>query len=353
MRTSRVAKADPHTVALHMSCMQLVGKDFLPVLHGSSVYGVQPQPSTFLADLSQHLTDLTLATYGNQGRAEHLEAINMLTALQKLRMCTKAAEAPDPRMQPPYCSLSGKTLTWKLPHLDHLAPCCLKEGTIVLSCPKLAEISFARTESLRVKIEDAALEDLVLSHCYDNQFALDCPETQLQSLKKLAVEECFEEGRHVIEDVSHMVNLQELYYLDVPAECMPTSFPQSLQKITLYSHDWCLDVPKGLKDLHLLTAFIFNSTRRPWEFTEPLARSLPVDSLIWVSVGCETYCRFDEAKWKELEKCLGVMTDIVRLEELGSLFRLPLTCSADSHTEASPQSRLYQRGAQRSRNQGR
>ena len=191
------------------------GHQFLSTLmpHGSSMYA-GPQLSTFLAGLKQHLTDLTLATCGNQGRAQYFEALGSLTALRKVSMCIKAGCKEDHTGKKiPYCTLSGKKLVWKLPHLTHLALCCLKAGTIVLSCPKLAEISLTRTESLRIKIANAALETLLLSDSHSLQFALESPESQLQSLKTLCVEDCSEEGRHLIQDVSHMISLQELRYV--------------------------------------------------------------------------------------------------------------------------------------------
>ena len=247
---------------------------------------------------------------------QHLEVLNELTALQKLRMCLKAADMADKYGRVPNCTLSGKRFAWKLPKLDHLALCCLEAGTIVLSCPKLAEISLARTESLRVEIKDAALESLVLCECCHFQFALECPETQLHSLKRLKVADCIEEGRHVIQDVSLMTNLRKLFYCDFLAERMPLSFPQSLEEITLYSPNWSRDVPRGLKDLHELKSFGLDSSQRPWEFTVPLATLLPVDSLEIVSVGCESYHRRDKAKWRELEDCLGMKKTLIYKEDL-------------------------------------
>ena len=305
------------------------GQQFLSTLmpQGSSMYA-GPQLSTFLAGLKQHLTDLTLAPFGNQGRARYLEALSTLTALRKLKLCTKAGCTEDSTGRIPYCTLSGKKLVWKLPHLDYLALCCLEAGTIVLSCPKLAEVSLTRTKSLQVKIEDAALGTLLLSDSLSLQFVLESPETQLQSLNTLWVEDCIEEGRHLIQDVSHMINLQKLKYISFSAfpedgvEIMPSSFPQSLQEIYMYTYDWCLDVPRGLKELHQLRSFIFHSLQKPWTFTVPLAWLLPVDSpkLEVVHVGWETYYRRDEAKWMELQECLGTMRDM-RREDFDFLFR--------------------------------
>ncbi|CAL5220434.1 g2449 [Coccomyxa viridis] len=156
---SLLAACSPET-ELTLKVLPTQGEEFLTLPHGTGAYVAHPQLSTFLAGLKQHLTDLHLNTYGNQGRVQHLEVLNELTALQKLRMCLKAADMADKYGRVPNCTLSGKRFAWKLPKLDHLALCCLEAGTIVLSCPKLAEISLARTESLRVEIKDAALESL-------------------------------------------------------------------------------------------------------------------------------------------------------------------------------------------------
>lgn len=90
----------------------------------------------------------------------------------------------------------------------------------------------------------------------------------------------------------------------------------------MYTYDWCLDVPRGLKELHQLKSFIFDSfrfSRKPWTFTVPLATLLPVDSLEVVHVGRETYYRRDEARWMELQECLGTMRDL-RKEDFAFLF---------------------------------
>ncbi len=243
----------------------------------------------------------------------------MLHALQKLRLDGKSPpwyKAGGPR-DIHYCTLSEKRLALKLPNLVSLHLRGWKKGRIGLSCPKLSELSMLETHSLQVEIKDAALESLVLLKCSIIQFAWNSPQIQLQSIKTLFVTECFEEGRHLIQDVSQMIHLESLTYRDFlvyhfedPAGCMPPSFPQSLQKINIDAYDWCRDLPRGLKELHELRKFSFTSMCRPWHFTVPLARFLPVDSLETVIVGCEEYCRSDEAKWRELEECtLGVLTD--------------------------------------------
>ncbi len=279
--------------------------------HGSSAYA-RPQLSTFWEDLKQHLTELTLAVYHHEGKAQHLQSLGMLTALQKLkfdgRTPPSGAGGSAVVGKPPHCSLPGKKLALSLPHLTSLRLSGLKAGAIVLSCPKLAEISLVDTQLLRLKIEDAALESLVLYQCEPVQFALKSPETQLQKLRSLSVRHCSEAGRHLIQDISQMSSLQTLCYGNFAAACMPSSFPQGLQDVSLSPDDWCLNLPEGLEELHELREFRFNTPRRPWEFTVPLASLLPVHSLERVGVAHHRYQRRDESKWKELdEQTLGVI----------------------------------------------
>ena len=279
-----------------------------------------PIRQAFLADLKQHLTKLTLATFGDErGRVQHLEALNMLPALQKLSLDGHGRHSPyhkaDGRLDTPYSSLSEERLALKLPHLVSLQLCGLKKGAIALSCPKLSKFSMVDIESIQVKIKDAALESLVLSKCHSIHFAWESPHTQLRSVKKLSVKDCIEKGRHLMQDVGQMINLQKLTYLDFlvffqdSAGCMPPTFPQNLQEIDLHMYDWCCDLPKGLKGLHELRKFCFTSMCRPWTFTVPLAKFLPSDNLETVSVGCERYRRSDEEKWRLLEE--SVLTDYV------------------------------------------
>ena len=193
-----------------------------------------------MADLKQRLTDLTLATFGDRkGRLQNLDALNMLPALQKLSLDGNSlpgyrADGPWDR---PYSSMSGKRLALKLPHLVSLQLCGFKEGAIALSCPKLSRLLLKETQSLQIEIKDAALESLVLLECASIQFAWESPHTQLQSMKSLSVEDCIEKGRHLLQDVGQMINLQTLTYLDLlvfsqdSTGCMPPIFPQSLQEI--------------------------------------------------------------------------------------------------------------------------
>ena len=281
--------------------------------HGSSAYA-GPQGLTFWADLQQHLTVLTVATFGNQGRVQHLEALSTLTALQRLSL--RGTNLPLEAVVSPwadrvYCSLSQKRLTLKLPHLVSLQFWGFKAGALLLSCPKLADISVAHSELLRVKVENAALESLTLYECKPVQFALKSPETQLQKLKTLSVKHFSEVGRHLIQGVSQMGSLRKLSYCGFPAACLPSSFPQSLWEVTLCPDDWCLDLPEGLKELPELRNFRFDSEWRPWEITVPLARLLPVESLTCVQVGNQGYDpRKVEAKWKDFEEqTLGLIGD--------------------------------------------
>ena len=151
-------------------------------------------------------------------------------------------------------ALSGKRLALTLPHLVSLQLCGFKEGAIALSCPKLSRLLLKETQSLQVEIKDAALESLMLLECASIQFAWESPQTQLQSVKSLSVEDCIEKGRHLLQDVGQMINLQTLTYLDLlvfsqdSTGCVPPIFPQSLQEITIHTYDWCCDLPIGTQE---------------------------------------------------------------------------------------------------------
>ena len=78
----------------------------------------------------------------------------------------------------------GTVLTLKLPNLVSLRLYALCQGVVVVSCPKLAWIRVGSTESLHIKVEDAALQSLCLSGCKKIQLAL---QDQLRSLEGLYV----------------------------------------------------------------------------------------------------------------------------------------------------------------------
>ncbi len=279
--------------------------------HGSGAIGAGPQLSTFWADLTQHLTDLKLGIYCTLDGAHDLGTLSTLTALRELSI---AADAPlsmradmsdddDNSELRPYIEVA-----LKLPHLAVLGIFGLQKGKVVLSCPKLADISLLSTNSLCIAVKDAALESLEFMQCERAQFAFELPGSQLQNLKDLTALGCSELHRHLIQDVSQMRSLQKLEYVNFPAACMPSSFPQSLREIDLYVQNWSLDLPKGLKDLHALRFFSFQSSCRPWRFTKPLAELLPMNSLETVQVGEKWF----DLKGQELNEdmyTLPVMTD--------------------------------------------
>ena len=98
-----------------------------------------------------------------------------------------------------------------LPQLANIYVSHLKNGELVLSCLKLAEAEIRNTHLLRIKVQDAALHKLELIHCKDVQFAWASAASQLQKLTSLCVYYCKEIGRHIIEDIGQMPQLQQLF----------------------------------------------------------------------------------------------------------------------------------------------
>ena len=243
--------------------------------------GAPPELFNFWADLKQHLAELDLWMLPGEARAHLLEALGMLTSLQKLSL---RVDSGPPHCSPG-CGLSGKTLTLKLPHLAFLYICDFGEGELVLSCPKLTEVRLIEIQALEIQVEDVVLELLELRECKEVCFALKAAERQLQALKTLTVFRCSKVGKQIIEDLENMRDLQTLVYDKFPATCMPRTFPQKLKKIDLQRVDWSCDLPSGLKDLRHLRELRFISDSKPWVFTQSWVELLPMHSLKDVTLG--------------------------------------------------------------------
>ena len=210
----------------------------------------------------------------------------MLTALQTLWF---GAGPADNRTL--CCDMSGARVALKLPHLMALGVDTIMHGEIILSCPKLADAGFRRCASLHIVVEDASLTKLVLKDSREVQFAMSAPEKQLQELDYLMVSGCSEVGRHLIEDVGQMQNLQKLIYIDFPAAYMPESFPQSLFAVILYPSEWMFDPPRGLKELHRLEPPTFSTRGKSWDIPRSVAGLLCINSLQHMMLGIESYSR--------------------------------------------------------------
>ena len=219
--------------------MQCAGDMFLAM--ASECSATDPKLSSFSVDLGQHLTELNLRLQSETGYVHHLNALGLLTALQKLELgCFNRNEwyRED-------CDLAGEKAVWKLPHLVSLCMYELWQFRVVLSCPKMTKADFDRMEHLHVEAKHAALRTLILDYCNDLRYTLHSPEDQLQNLTSLVVLGCSEDGRHLIEDVSCMKQIQELEYKRFPAACMPAKFPQSLQDLILMPLSWARNLPGG------------------------------------------------------------------------------------------------------------
>ena len=163
----------------------------------SGATSADPELLSFPANLSKHLTGLTLDLQSETTNVQHLHAICMLTALQKLRLGCDAEEWYR-------YDLEWNNLAMKLPHLVSLRMYGLKHGGVVLSCPKLAEAEIEETESFHIEVEEAALDCIFLRACKDFRFTVCSPEHQLQSLSSLIVTDCSEGNKHLINDVPCM-----------------------------------------------------------------------------------------------------------------------------------------------------
>lgn len=271
---------------------------------GGVVPGLGPNTSTFLANMKQHLTKLTLWMRPQGEEVRYLDSLDMLKALKKLELRRDHPFLYDPEKikllvtLPPSHEIPGETLTLKLPDLAELDWHDIQplQKELVLSCPKLAHADFVGIESIRIKVEHALLKCLTLAG-RDTLFVVDHPEVQLQSLQSLNVDESSETGRHLMQDLDQRTNLKCLRYVDFPATCMPTSFPGSLQEIELSSLDWSQGLPKGLKELHSLKKFSFYSECKFWDnitlsnIKRPYADLLPFSNLDYLRLGFNCYER--------------------------------------------------------------
>ena len=272
--------------------------------------------SSFWADIKQHLTrlNLTLDPREKQAAAKHLKSLNTLTALTSLKLDYFNpffhTDTADLWVEPHPCheTLEEK-LTLQLPNLVELLWCIQPlQKELILSCPKVTKVIFMGFDSVRMKVEKAALEELVIASCDQIQFTLLSMQDQLQNLWSLEVNRCSEVGRHLLQDVDQMSNLQKLEYKGFPAACMPTRYPKGLQEIWLRPLDWSQDLPRGLKGLCNLKSFVFQSESKFWDngmlsnIKRPYTDFLPVDSLERLHLGFNGYERQPDGSFKSLQK---------------------------------------------------
>ena len=247
--------------------------------------GVGPELSSFWGKLTQHLVDLNIWLGPQEVQGPYLKTLSMLTALQKLELYGSH----------PLDETSGETFTLKLPHLLSLYLSAPWQGELVLSCPKLMQAEFSKASFLHIMVEDAALDDLVFTHC--NKLHVAMARDPLYNLKLLIVQKCSEVGGRLIEEVSQMMCLQTLVYDNFPEACMPTSFPISLQEVFLNPLSWSSNLPKGLKGIQELRVFSFgiqsefSCDQVQWDITVPLAELLPLGSLEYLKLGSEVHIR--------------------------------------------------------------
>ena len=258
--------------------------------------------------MKQHLTELFLNIDTLGGEVQWLGSLNMLTALKRLEVrrniddpLLRSQTAVKLRVVPPQCHEMLETkLVYKLPNLVEFLWLGIQplQEELVLASPKLTYVLFRESISMRVTVEDAALEEVNFIQCEEIQFTLESPQEQLKNLWSLEVEDCSEIGRHLIEDIHLMRNLENLCYEGFPATCMPTSFPKGLQCIQLAPFDWSQDLPGGLKELHNLKTFSFVSkSEESWDnntlsnIKRPFADLLPIDSLDCLHLGYNSYKR--------------------------------------------------------------
>ncbi len=213
--------------------------------------------SSFSTNLRQHLTELSLLRlHGEKGKAQqHLEALGMLTALQKLGV----------GWYTPHYDLAGQKFVLKLPHLVSLEMSGIEQRVIVLSCSRLADVFFESTMSVQIEVEGASVDTLTLNWCKDLRPVLHSHEAQLQKLEYLRVVDCSEIGKRLIDDVGQMRQLWYLEYIDFPATCMPASFPKGLQHLEVLPLTWAYDFPSGIKGLHGLRHLSFYPLYGSWE----------------------------------------------------------------------------------------
>ena len=241
--------------------------------------------ATYEANLIHHLTKLRLIVDIGPNKEQDLETLSIFTALRTLKITSHYKLAT---CRHPCHDLSEQRVALRLPNLVELELSYLQDGELILSCPKLADIHVEETKSLDITIESSALVWLSLTNSDDLSF--NAPADQLQELQDLSVRGCWEVWpNELLEDVCHMRSLQHLEYLDISTECIPSSFPQSLQTVAFRSYDWKQDLPTGLHDLPSLKTFRFDSECKTWEITRPLADLLPVLNLERLVLGSQSF----------------------------------------------------------------
>ena len=251
--------------------MRSAGHNFLALATSNIAPVVEPELSSFWADLRQHLTELSLEVqeaHLDISKVPDLGVLGTLTALKNLKVdCA--------------CDLSGMELALKLPHLASLKLRSLKNGRLVLLCPKLTKAIIEGTSKLHIAMEDSALVDLELSECSKVSVGLCSPDEQLQGLKSLSVLDSTEIGKRLIDDVGPMRNLQTLQYGKLPEACIPRSLPQSMQNLRLSVIDPSSNLPRGWGPDLKVTSFWSDQGGKAWDTNsaKPLAELLAMHSM--------------------------------------------------------------------------
>ena len=274
------------SVLLRLLLLCSAGDKFLGMYPGNVASGAGNQLSSFWADLQQHLINLTLGL--RPGRSDtRLEGLGSLKALGIL---TIASGCHYPGK--PYHDMSGEKLVLKLPSLGFLCVTDLEDGELVLSTPRVEQAWFVNTKVLQITMREVDdLDCLYLKDCKQVRVAGPALKKQYPKLRSLMVSGSSEVDRLILEDVGQMQRLEQLNYEGFPAACMPASFPQSLQMISLNPYGWRHDLPGGLKQCTKLKHLTFNTNRKSWEFTKPWTECLPLDSLERVGLGQCKYVR--------------------------------------------------------------
>ncbi len=259
------------------------------MLSGGNAPSAIADPLSFKEQLKKHLTELTLVLYPY--KAHSLGNVSMLTALQRLELPIHFTPGwYGPLMR----DLEGQKIVLKLPHLVFLRLDFFRNGELVVICPKLAEARFRAMASMRIEVEEAALSCLSLAGCDRVKGLVESLKDKLQRLETLIFRHCGDVGVHLTNDICKMTCLQTLKYTGFLAACVSSSFLQSLHEmqglheLNLCPNDWPLDLPEGLKGLHQLKMFRFDSNCVAWEIRRPLNELLPVDNLEELQLGCHT-----------------------------------------------------------------
>ena len=107
--------------------------------------GAGPEVSSFKPNLKRHLTELTIHVSCKEPRPRHLDALSILTALQKLHVDFSWPLYTEPGTGPTLAGLRNMSkgkVVFRLPHLVSLHVSGLCQGELVLSSPKLAMAHF-------------------------------------------------------------------------------------------------------------------------------------------------------------------------------------------------------------------